>query len=118
MLCLSPAAKPKNEQALWDQVGERVQINGTMGGAPIEVEAEDSVLVCPSGRVPHGPEFPVGSNGFHKLHAPFLKERRTRGRIQGSLQEIRGVCTGVAGALHGLNKMGRSPFRCCLSRAA
>ena len=21
---------------------------------------------------------------------------------------------GVAGALHGLNKMGRSPFRCCL----
>src|SRR5450631_1900569 len=24
------------------------------------------------------------------------------------------VCAGVAGALHGLNKMGRSPFRCCL----
>ena len=79
-----------------------------MGGAPIEVEAEDSVLVCPSGRVPHGPEFPVGSNGFHKLHAPFLKERRTRRRIQGSLQEIRGVCAGVAGALHGLNEMGEA----------
>jgi hypothetical protein len=28
------------------------------------------------------------------------------------------VCAGVAGALHGLNKMGRSPFRCCLSRPA
>jgi hypothetical protein len=25
-----------------------------------------------SGRVPHGPEFPVGSRGFRKLHAPFL----------------------------------------------
>jgi hypothetical protein len=28
------------------------------------------------------------------------------------------VCAGVAGALHGLNKMGRSPFRCCLLRSA
>ena len=28
------------------------------------------------------------------------------------------VCAGVAGALHGLNKMGRSPFRRCLSLAA
>jgi hypothetical protein len=28
------------------------------------------------------------------------------------------VCTGVAGALHGLNKMGRSPFRYSLSCAA
>jgi hypothetical protein len=25
------------------------------------------------------------------------------------LQEIRGVCTGVAGALHGLNEMGEAP---------
>jgi hypothetical protein len=50
------------------------------GGAPREVEAEESVLFCPPGRVPH-------------------------------------VCAGVAGALHGLNEMGRSPFRCCLSRA-
>ena len=50
------------------------------GGARLEVEAEDSVPICPPGRVPH-------------------------------------VCAGVAGALHGLNKMGRSPFRCCLLRA-
>jgi hypothetical protein len=28
------------------------------------------------------------------------------------------VCVGVAGALHGLNKMGRSPFRCFPFRAA
>jgi hypothetical protein len=28
------------------------------------------------------------------------------------------VCAGVAGALHGLNEMGRSPFRCSHSRAA
>ena len=65
--------------------------------------------VVPPGRVPHGLEFPVAFNGFHKLHAPFVKERRTRGLVRGSLQEIRGVCTGVAGALRGLNKMGRSP---------
>jgi hypothetical protein len=51
------------------------------GAARLEVEAEDSVPLCPPGRVPH-------------------------------------VCVGVAGALHGLNKMGRSPFRCCLFRAA
>ncbi len=51
------------------------------GGAPREVEAEESVPFRPPGRVPH-------------------------------------VCAGVAGALHGLNEMGRSPFRCCLSRAA
>jgi hypothetical protein len=68
--------------------------------------------------VPHVPEFPVDANGFHKLHAPFLKERRTRGLVQGSVQEIRGVCTGVAGALHGLKEMGRSPFRCSLWCAA
>ncbi len=54
------------------------------------------------------PNFLLGSNGFHKLHAPFLKERRTRGRIQGSLQEIRGVCAGISGALHGLNEMGKA----------
>jgi hypothetical protein len=66
----------------------------------------------------HGPEFPVGFNGFHKLHAPFLKERRTRGRIQGSLQEIRGVCAGISGALHGLTRWGEAPFRCSRSHAA
>jgi hypothetical protein len=43
----------------------------------------------PFGRVPHGREFPVGSGGFHKLHAPFLKERRTRGPVSSTLQEIR-----------------------------
>ena len=52
-----------------------------IGGAHLEVEAEDSDLYCPPGRVPH-------------------------------------VCAGVAGALHGLNKMGRSPFRCYLSPAS
>ena len=66
---------------------------------------------------PMAPNFLLGPIASTKLHAPFLKERRTRGLVQGSVQEIRGVCTGVAGALHGLNEMGRSPFRCCLSRA-
>src|ERR1700732_4430868 len=50
-----------------------------------------------SGRVPHGPEFPGEANGFQKLHAPFLKERRTRGLVQGSVQEIRGVRPSVHG---------------------
>jgi hypothetical protein len=43
------------------------------GGAPLQVEAADSNLSCPPGRVPH-------------------------------------VCAGVAGALHGLNKMGAKPL--------
>jgi hypothetical protein len=76
-------------------------------------DAKDSDISFSLDGVPHGPEFPVGFNGFHRLHAPFLNERRTRGVFQGSVQEIRGVCAGVAGALHGLKKMGRSPFRCC-----
>src|ERR1700736_6347189 len=37
------------------------------------------------------PRFPVKLNGFHALHAPFLKERRTRGLVQGCVQEIRGI---------------------------
>ena len=67
---------------------------------------------------PMAPNFllmPMGPTNFMRLS---LKERRTRGLVQGSVQEIRGVCTGVAGALHGLKEVGRSPFRCCLSRAA
>jgi hypothetical protein len=39
---------------------------------------------------PH-PRFPVKRRGFRELHAPFLKERRTRGYVQGSVQEIRGI---------------------------
>ena len=31
------------------------------------------------------------SRGFRKLHAPFLKERRTRNLVQGRVQEIRGI---------------------------
>jgi hypothetical protein len=33
----------------------------------------------------------VKLNGFLALHAPFLKERRIRGLIQGCVQEIRGI---------------------------
>jgi hypothetical protein len=29
--------------------------------------------------------------GFCGLHAPFLKERRTRGPVQRNVQEIRGI---------------------------
>jgi hypothetical protein len=29
--------------------------------------------------------------GFRELHAPFLKERRTRCHVQGRVQEIRGI---------------------------
>jgi hypothetical protein len=87
--------------------------------SPLSSRAKPRILNClsPWTGAPC-PEFPVRSSGSRKLHAPFLTERRTRGFVQGSLQEIRGVCAGVAGALHGLNKMGRSPFRCSASRAA
>jgi hypothetical protein len=33
----------------------------------------------------------VKRRGFRELHAHFLKERRTRGHVQGSVQEIRGI---------------------------
>ncbi len=39
---------------------------------------------------PH-PRFPVKLGGFRALHAPFLKERRTRRLVHGSVQEIRGI---------------------------
>jgi hypothetical protein len=39
---------------------------------------------------PH-PRFPVEVSGFPTLHAPFLKERRTRSPVQGCVQEIRGI---------------------------
>ena len=41
--------------------------------------------------MPHIPEFPVQLGGFRDLHAPFLNERRTSGRVRGILQEIRGI---------------------------
>jgi hypothetical protein len=44
----------------------------------------------PSTGAPH-PRFPVKPVGFRTLHAPFLKERRTRGPVQRSVQEIRGI---------------------------
>ena len=37
------------------------------------------------------PRFPVKLLGFRAPYAPFLKERRTRGRVQRSVQEIRGI---------------------------
>jgi hypothetical protein len=39
---------------------------------------------------PH-PRFPVEFRGFPALHAPLLKERRTRGPVRGCVQEIRGI---------------------------
>jgi hypothetical protein len=39
---------------------------------------------------PH-PRFPVKLRGFRDHHAPFLKERRTRGPVHGSVQENRGI---------------------------
>jgi hypothetical protein len=39
---------------------------------------------------PH-PRFPVRLSGFAELHAPFLKERRTRGLVRCNVQEIRGI---------------------------
>jgi hypothetical protein len=39
---------------------------------------------------PHS-RFPVKCREFRELHAPFLKERRTRGLVQGCVQEIRGI---------------------------
>jgi hypothetical protein len=37
------------------------------------------------------PRFPVRFHGLRALHAPFLKERRTRSRVQRCVQEIRGI---------------------------
>ena len=37
------------------------------------------------------PRFPVECRGFREPHAPFLNERRTRGLVRGSVQEIRGI---------------------------
>jgi len=39
--------------------------------------------------LPHTPRFPVKFRGSRKPHAPLLKERRTRGLVQGCVQEIR-----------------------------
>jgi hypothetical protein len=39
---------------------------------------------------PH-PRFPVEFCGFPALHAPFPKERRTRGSFESCVQEIRGI---------------------------
>ncbi len=44
----------------------------------------------PSPGAPH-PRFPVEFRGFPELHAPLLKERRTRGPVQSCVQEIRGI---------------------------
>ena len=41
-------------------------------------------------RAAAGPGFPVELVGVDELHAAFLNESRTRGRIQRSVQEIRG----------------------------
>ena len=38
---------------------------------------------------PRSPEFPVKLGGVGALHAAFLTESRTRGCVQGSVQEIR-----------------------------
>ena len=48
-----------------------------------------SIPAQPPG-APH-PRFPVKFRGFPGLHAPFLKERRTRGPVQSCGQEIRGI---------------------------
>jgi hypothetical protein len=42
------------------------------------------------------PRFPVKCRGSRELHAPFLKERRTRGRVQGGVHKIRGICPVLA----------------------
>src|SRR5579863_7398032 len=39
---------------------------------------------------PH-PRFPVEFSGFRDVHAPFLKERRTRSLVLRRVQEIRGI---------------------------
>jgi hypothetical protein len=44
----------------------------------------------PKPGAPH-PRFPVEFRGFPALHAPLLKERRTRGPVQSCVQEIRGI---------------------------
>jgi hypothetical protein len=53
---------------------------------------QDSNSALPANqRVPHIPDFLWSLVGSTKLYAPFLNERRTRGRVQGCVQEIRGI---------------------------
>jgi hypothetical protein len=49
--------------------------------------------LCPSRHTTGAPNprFPVKLSGFRAPYAPFLNERRTRGPVQCSVQEIRGI---------------------------
>ena len=55
---------------------------GFFGGLPLVLSRRPGA--------PH-PRFPVKLSWFHELHAPFLKERRTRCHVQGRVQELRGI---------------------------
>ena len=55
---------------------------------------------------------PMGSTNFMRLS---LKKGAHAAVSRAACRKFGVFAVGVAGALHGLNKMGRSPFRCCLS---
>jgi len=59
------------------------------GSHALVVKAE-ILHLPPRPGAPH-PRFPVRLKGFDELHAPFLNERRTRGFVRCSVQEIRGI---------------------------
>jgi hypothetical protein len=52
----------------------------------------------------------VECRGLRELHAPFLKERRTRGLVQGCVQEIRGISL-VFREMWDSTALPRQPFR-------
>ena len=90
-----------------------------LGGAPLEVEAEDSDLYCPPGNgCPMAPNFllsPMGSTNFMRLS---LKKGADVDLSRAACRKFGVFASASAWALRGLNKTGRSPFRCCLSRVA
>jgi hypothetical protein len=60
-------------------------MTGRSPSKALENEDPQQIRGCPI------PRFPVEPRGRYELHAPFLRERRTRGTIQRSEQEIRGI---------------------------
>src|ERR1700733_2835514 len=70
--------------------------HGTPGQAGIpatDPDGKPDSQFCPSNQSRGAPHlrFPVKFSGLGELNAPFLKERRTLGPVEHSVQEIRGI---------------------------
>jgi FixJ family two-component response regulator len=74
----------------------------------LQLESRKESVSLARTRVPHTPEFPVEFEGSREPHAPFLDERRTRSRVKGGLQEIRGISPSF-GEMWELTALGPEP---------